>query len=362
VWPSPLTWPQAGQSGTMTSIYISSTYKDLARYREAVASVLRKMKKIVVSMEDYTASDERPLDKCLADVAQCDIYIGLFAHRYGFIPLNDNPNGLSITELEYQHACAHKKPCLIFLVDDAVPWPLPDADVFTGEANRGEQIKALREQLSLDHNRSLFRSPEDLAASVSSAVSNLLDNRAGIKSAGEEKKSGFAGPLPREISSDLLLVYLDADSDFVSDLADYLTSRKLRLTLDRRALLASTSDDFERLERSARSCHAAAVLVSDAALRQLEERHEHITSIFRMIEARTDNFFAVCLSDEASAKLRTWPLKFIEPVVGWRPRETQAPRSLYDRLEALRLNTGVDSDKHWVGLPRDRCRDDKTGS
>ena len=89
----------------MTSIYISSTFIDLAKHRDEVARALRRMRKIVVAMEDYTASDERPLDKCLADVANCDIYIGIFAHRYGFIPLTDNPNGLSITALEHQQAC-----------------------------------------------------------------------------------------------------------------------------------------------------------------------------------------------------------------------------------------------------------------
>ena len=82
-------------------MYLSSTYKDLIEHRKAVAQILRKMNKIVVSMEDYTASDERPLDKCVADVAACDIYVGLFAFRYGFIPAQGNPEKLSITELEF---------------------------------------------------------------------------------------------------------------------------------------------------------------------------------------------------------------------------------------------------------------------
>ena len=88
----------------MPSIYISSTYYDLIRHREVVAQSLRKMKQIVISMEHYTASDERPLDKCLADVAECDIYVGIFAFRYGFVPDRGNPNNLSITQLEYQQA------------------------------------------------------------------------------------------------------------------------------------------------------------------------------------------------------------------------------------------------------------------
>jgi hypothetical protein len=57
----------------MARIYISSTYSDLQESREAVYRVLRKMGHDAIAMEDYVATDQRPLDKCLADVARCDI-------------------------------------------------------------------------------------------------------------------------------------------------------------------------------------------------------------------------------------------------------------------------------------------------
>ena len=40
----------------------------------------------VVGMEDYPATDERPLDLSLKGVAKADLYVGIFAWRYGFIP------------------------------------------------------------------------------------------------------------------------------------------------------------------------------------------------------------------------------------------------------------------------------------
>jgi len=70
----------------MARIYISSTYADLKDMREVVYHALRKMRHDVIAMEDYIATDKKPLDKCLADVAQCDIYIGIYAWRYGNIP------------------------------------------------------------------------------------------------------------------------------------------------------------------------------------------------------------------------------------------------------------------------------------
>ena len=41
----------------MTTVYISSTYRDLVQYREATAKTLHEMNKVVVSMENYTASE-----------------------------------------------------------------------------------------------------------------------------------------------------------------------------------------------------------------------------------------------------------------------------------------------------------------
>ena len=80
-----------GSFAGMARIYISSTYEDLKDCREAAYRALRRLRHDVVAMEDYVAADERPLDRCLEDVANCDVYIGLIGWRYGFVPAEDNP-------------------------------------------------------------------------------------------------------------------------------------------------------------------------------------------------------------------------------------------------------------------------------
>ena len=316
-----------------------------------VAQSLRKMKQIVISMEHYTASDERPLDKCLADVAECDIYVGIFAFRYGFVPDRGNPNNLSITQLEYQQARRYNKPCLIFIADDNIDWPQMKSDFYTGEGDKGAKIKELRDRPSLDHTRMLFKGPDDLATSVSTAVSNLLGEESPHARDTVAEKPALAAPLPREITSDLFLAYSDVDASFAENLAHYLSSRNLRTIVDQRALFASTPDDFQRIERSVRSCHAAAVLVSDTSLRQLEERRKAVIGVFGILEARTENLFAICRSDASANRMMEWPIDAVERVTGWNPLEAAPAHSLNDRLESLRLSTGLDSGKHWVGLP-----------
>src|SRR2546421_6807074 len=116
----------------VAKIYLSSTYSDLKACREAVYHALRQMRHDVIAMEDYVAADQRPLDKCLADVAKCDLYIGLFAWRYGYVPSKGNPERKSITELEYRKATKTGKCCLIFILAEDAPWPPTAMDAVTG--------------------------------------------------------------------------------------------------------------------------------------------------------------------------------------------------------------------------------------
>ena len=149
----------------MARIYLSSTYSDLKECRELAYHALRKLGHDVVSMEDYGASDRRPLDKCLADVAACDIYVGVFAWRYGYIPPDETK---AITELEYREARRLNKPCLIFLLDENAPWPraLIDREI--------EKIENLREELKREHVVEFFKSCDELAADIGIAVANEL--------------------------------------------------------------------------------------------------------------------------------------------------------------------------------------------
>lgn len=158
----------------MARIYLSATYGDLKEHREKAYRALRQLEHDVVAMEDYVATDQRPLAKCLADVAGCDVYVGIFAHRYGYVPDHDNPDRRSITELEYRHARALGKPCLVFLLDPATPWSPTWIDAVTGDGDRGARIQALREELGRERLVSFFTTADELAQKINSAVTMQL--------------------------------------------------------------------------------------------------------------------------------------------------------------------------------------------
>ena len=93
----------------MSRVYVSSTFEDPKEHRECVYRQLRRVGHDVIAMEDYVAQDRRPFTKCRDDISDCDVYVGLFAWRYGYVPDDHNPRQLSITELEYRHAVDSKK-------------------------------------------------------------------------------------------------------------------------------------------------------------------------------------------------------------------------------------------------------------
>lgn len=145
----------------MPKAYVSATFRDLEQHRRIASIVLRRFGYEDLAMEYYVAEDQRPLDHCLADVEACDLYVGIFAWRYGFVPEEQE---YSITELEYRQAVELKKPRLLFVVDDEAPWPakLMDTD--------RSRVEALHARVRKDRLGGTFSTPDSLAAHLSAAL------------------------------------------------------------------------------------------------------------------------------------------------------------------------------------------------
>ncbi|GAA4948594.1 HEAT repeat domain-containing protein [Actinoplanes utahensis] len=153
----------------MTRAYISATFEDLRECRAAVQSALSQLEMNYRTMEVYVAEGRAPLERCLEDVAGCDLYIGIFAWRYGYRPPGHTK---SITHLEYEHAVHLGKQCLIFLLDEDALWPVKYVD-------RGADAAAvadLRKTVARDHLCSFFTNDENLALQVVAAVTRYLSH------------------------------------------------------------------------------------------------------------------------------------------------------------------------------------------
>lgn len=196
----------------MAKIYVSSTYRDLREHREAVYRALRQRGHDVVAMEDYVAADQRPLQRCLAEVAASDIYLGIVAWHYGYVPEQDNPDGQSITELEYREAHKRGITCLLFLLDENAPWPRNLID----RGDDGRRIEKFRAELMREHHTvTVFRTADDLAAMVT-AVYRLI--------AAQDPAQPVPEFPPEPAGVRVLMLYANGDERLAGELQDHLRS------------------------------------------------------------------------------------------------------------------------------------------
>lgn len=147
--------------------FLSSTFKDLEPHRAAVIARLRRLDGVEVRcMEDFGARTGSPKDFCVREARECDLFIGVIGHLYGFIPDGDDT---SITEQEYRAAEDAGREMLLFVAPDdfhvSVKLLRGDTDPDRQEAFR-ERVLG-RNVVDLD-----WSTPETLAAGVMQAVHN----------------------------------------------------------------------------------------------------------------------------------------------------------------------------------------------
>jgi hypothetical protein len=149
-------------------VFLSSTFVDLTHHRASVQAGLRQLGAIDVSMENFGARDERPVEECLRLVKQeSDIFVGIYAHRYGYIP-DESP--CSISELEYRTATEAKLPRFLYLIDDDQPW-LP-AHIDSGDQK--QRLDKFKAALKKHHICQTFGSQDQLATKVVADVARHI--------------------------------------------------------------------------------------------------------------------------------------------------------------------------------------------
>lgn len=147
--------------------FLSSTFKDLEQHRAAVIARLRRLDGVAVRcMEDFGARAGSPKEFCLREARECELFIGVIGHLYGFVPDGDDA---SITEQEYQAAEQAGKEMLLFVAPDDFPVP---ARLLRGDSDPDRQ-EAFRDRVLARNVVDLdWSSPETLAAGVVQAVHN----------------------------------------------------------------------------------------------------------------------------------------------------------------------------------------------
>ena len=166
------------QQGTKTyTVFISSTFLDNQERRKWVDDAVQRATNMKpVGMERFTASTRPTVEECERFARDCDIYLGIIAHRYGWIP---EGKPLSITELEYDAAKAANKPCLMFQIDPSIRVDMEDD--LDPEPERWDKQKLLadfRKKFSKDQMPTPFTN-ENLAVKVLQALNLWREEQEG---------------------------------------------------------------------------------------------------------------------------------------------------------------------------------------
>jgi hypothetical protein len=148
-----------------SNVVISSTARDLPSHRREVMDACIRQGMFPSMMEHLPASDADAIRISLELVDNADLYVGIFAHRYGYVPAQHE---ISITEMEYDRAVARKIHCLIFIMDDAHPITIADV-----ESEQLGKLNAFKDRLKTENIVNFFTSPADLRAHVINSLSQL---------------------------------------------------------------------------------------------------------------------------------------------------------------------------------------------
>ncbi|HKU73010.1 MAG TPA: DUF4062 domain-containing protein [Pyrinomonadaceae bacterium] len=149
-------------------VFISSTYKDLIDYRSAAIRAVEGTNYQASKMEVFGARPDEPLDACLKEVEESDLFIGIYALRYGFIPEGAD---ISITEREYAHARKLGRPIYCFLLDkEKQPWFY---NWIEGEPGKSK-LEDFKKRIEKQHVCAYFTSADDLSAKVANALSHFV--------------------------------------------------------------------------------------------------------------------------------------------------------------------------------------------
>ncbi len=148
-------------------VFLSSTYVDLIEYRKVAADALDRLGQKVGRMEVFGARPTEPSESCLTEIEACDLFVGIYAHRYGYVPAGSD---FSITEIEFQHAKTLSKPIFGFVIDEDHPWTPKMIEDEPGKT----KLRELKRDVATGRIKETFTTAPDLALKIATSLGHYL--------------------------------------------------------------------------------------------------------------------------------------------------------------------------------------------
>lgn len=213
-----------------TKIFLSSTYTDLSATRAMVSQWLTGVFGAdLIIMETFGSEAAPPDVNSVRRVRGCDLFVGIYAHRYGTV---DQATGKSIVELELDEAkrafsSGVLSDILLYLVDEAVPWPNEHRETSQVAETGLRRLK----QKARQHTVTFFKRDDDLLFFISRDVYRRLAERIG---AFPFKVRPSMLPAPRTLHQPVGMEFLTSENRY------YLVGRRQAIE----ELLTRFDDDY----------------------------------------------------------------------------------------------------------------------
>jgi hypothetical protein len=309
----------------MARVYISSTFEDLKEARERVGKQLQDFGHQPRGMETSPAEDLRPLAAVRQDVESCDVYVGIFAFRYGYQPTDaENVDRKSITELELEHARSLGMPVLVFVLKEGSSWPTNMLDSQQPGDDKGKRIAALRARLLEGNVAGIFATIGELEGKVAAAVTRAVGG----------STPGQAVKYSRQIHRHLLVLSAPTDDALAKEWVAALTRLGLSATVDSQSLLASNARDLVELDGLLASHHGVLVPLTPAVQGLVKSHGEKVRRALDMAAARTGCLIAAVDEGlDAAAEPGVWMIP--SPGLAGLPSATSGQlKGIFDALDA----------------------------
>lgn len=254
------------RSRKRVDVFISSTSRDLREYRSKVKDIVISMGMYPIIMESFHPTNSSAVQRCYDEVQQAEIFIGIYAHRYGYRPAAgmDFPGGQtdgekSITHLEYEWAVEMDIPIILFLIDEENPpkWP----EKYIDKDEECERLLRFKEHLQKNHIIGFFDSISDLQVKVTTALANVT------------------AYLPQELSEDddrpplIYISYLKIYDDFVKKLGIKIRESGFQTWIDLEDTMPGADRDLA-VEKALDAADAMIVVLTETAVKSNKVKGE----------------------------------------------------------------------------------------
>ncbi len=158
-------------------VMVSSTFADLREHRVALMNAIEGQQLHPVAMESDSARLVTVVESSLQKVRDAAAYIAIIGRRYGSVPsCPENPDGLSLTHLEFREAVRLGRPILVFVMGSG---HLLTEDGFEFDAGKRAKLEAFREEAKFAGGEvhRVYAEFNDLGSFTTAAIQSVAELR-----------------------------------------------------------------------------------------------------------------------------------------------------------------------------------------